>query len=199
MTYPLVILAVCTVLLGVVGTPVWPWFHDFLSGHGAGGMRAVPAGVLGVMLFSSLVALGGIGLGWWLYGRKPSRHADDPDVLETWQPDLFTLLRRKFYVDELYEMSVIQWNAAWSKGSDWFDRVIWTGLVQGVALLVLMLSWLNRLVDEFVVNLGFDKGCELLRRSGGRLSWLQNGRVQRYLRVVGLALAVFVLLSWVIH
>ncbi|MBI3192726.1 MAG: NADH-quinone oxidoreductase subunit L, partial [Pedosphaera parvula] len=45
MTMPLVVLAVFAVLLGLIGTPVWPWFHHYLTGpageHGAGGMGGV--------------------------------------------------------------------------------------------------------------------------------------------------------------
>src|SRR5258708_10497267 len=33
MTIPLVILAVFAVLLGFIGTPAWPWFPDYLTGH----------------------------------------------------------------------------------------------------------------------------------------------------------------------
>jgi NADH-quinone oxidoreductase subunit L len=62
-----------------------------------------------------------------------------------------------------------------------------------VSLLALGLSWLDRLFDEFVVNPGFDRGCGSLRRSGRLLSVWQNGQVQRYLRVIGLAVAVLAL------
>jgi len=31
MTVPLILLAACTVLLGFIGTPAWPWFQSFLS------------------------------------------------------------------------------------------------------------------------------------------------------------------------
>jgi NADH-quinone oxidoreductase subunit L len=191
MTYPLVVLAVFAVLLSLVGTPIWPWFHDYLSGLGNSGFRSVEAGVLGVLLFSSVVALGGIAVGWWLYGKRPVQRAEAPDVLESAQPDLFTVLRNKFYVDELYEMSVIAWNRRWARIADWLDRVVVDGLVQAVSLLVLAVSWVNRLIDEFVVNLGFDKGCDSLRSSGRWLSLFQNGQVQRYLRVIGLAMFLF--------
>ncbi len=33
MTAPLVILAALAVLLGVIGTPAWPWFDSFLDGQ----------------------------------------------------------------------------------------------------------------------------------------------------------------------
>jgi hypothetical protein len=44
------------------------------------------------------------------------------------------------------------------------------------------------------VNPGFDKVCIGLRRDGAWLSLFQNGRVQRYLAVIGVALTVLVLL-----
>ena len=33
MTVPLVILAVCAIGLGFIGTPAWPWFQEFLGSH----------------------------------------------------------------------------------------------------------------------------------------------------------------------
>ena len=35
MTVPLVILAAFAILLGVIGTPAWPWFDSFLNGQAA--------------------------------------------------------------------------------------------------------------------------------------------------------------------
>ena len=44
---------------------------------------------------------------------------------------------------------------------------------------------------------GFDVGCEGVRRSGGGLSKLHTGRVQTYLRVIGVALVVLIIfLVW---
>jgi NADH-quinone oxidoreductase subunit L len=190
MTVPLIVLAVLTVLLSLVATPIWPWFHDYLSGHegGAEGFRALPAGVLVILIFSSFVALGGIGAGWWLYGCRPAEAAEAPDPLQGMQPGFFALLRQKFFVDELYAMSVVPWLAQLAGFFDWLDRVVVDGVVRAAAGLVLGISWLNRLIDEFVVNLAFDRGCESLRFGGRGLSLFQNGQVQRYLRVIGLAL-----------
>jgi NADH-quinone oxidoreductase subunit L len=107
---------------------------------------------------------------------------------------MFALLREKFFVDELYALSVVRFNAWCARAAQWLDNWVWGGLVTAVSFLVLALSWLNRLVDEFVVNLGFDKGCGSLRLSGRLLSVWQNGQVQRYLRVIALALTAFTLI-----
>jgi hypothetical protein len=59
---------------------------------------------------------------------------------------------------------------------------------------VVGLSWADRFLDEYVVNLGFDRLCRRLTEGGGLLSRSQDGRVQRYLRIMGVGLASLVLL-----
>jgi NADH:ubiquinone oxidoreductase subunit 5 (subunit L)/multisubunit Na+/H+ antiporter MnhA subunit len=194
MTIPLVVLAVGAVGLSVFGTPVWPWFHSYLSGHPPRLMTSIEVSTLLIMLFSSVMALGGIALGGWLYSRRGPQKAEAPDPLEELQPDIFATLRGKFFIDELYEISVIRWSAACARACRWLDETVWDNAVRAVALLTLGLSWLNRLLDEFVVNLGFDQGCGGLRLGARLLSLWQNGQVQRYLRVIGLALAIFIVI-----
>ena len=199
MTIPLIVLAVGAILVGFVGTPAWPWFHDYLTGHRSAFdfNKLLQGETLSVMLLSVLIVAAGIGAGWWLYGRRPVEKAEEADPLERLNPHAFDVLRKKFLVDELYELSVIRFNAWSARVSDWLDRWVWGGAVLAVSYVALGLSWFNRLIDEYVVNLGFDKGCDGLRGGGGRLSRLQNGQVQHYLRVIGVALAVLVLLlTW---
>jgi NADH-quinone oxidoreductase subunit L len=187
MTIPLIVLAVFAIGLSAIGTPAWPWFKNFLGGHHEAEGSVVP-----LMIGSSVIVFLGLGLGWWFYGRKPASAERDP--LEALPGDIFTLLRRKYFVDEIYEASVIRFNAWSARASDWLDTWVWGGLVQLVSYVALGLSWINRFIDEYVVNLGFDKGCDSLTRGGGLMSRLQDGRVQNYLRVIGVALTVLVLI-----
>jgi NADH-quinone oxidoreductase subunit L len=199
MTIPLLVLAAFSVLLGYIGTPAWPWFQGFLSGEQAIGDlgKLFEPEVLRLMLLSSAVVFVGLGLGWWLYGRKPVRSADEPDLLERLQPEVFALLKRKYFVDEIYEASVIRFNAWWAQDCALLDDLVWSGIVQLLSLLVVGLAWLNRYFDEYVVNSGFDAGCRRLTKGGALMSRLQCGRVQRYLRLLGVALTVLVLfLIW---
>jgi NADH-quinone oxidoreductase subunit L len=100
-------------------------------------------------------------------------------------------------MDEIYEWSAVRLNAFWALCCNWLDHVVWNGLVHLVAYAVMGLSWANRLIDEKVVNLGFDKGCDELRQGGSLMSRLQDGRIQDYLRIIGIALAVLALgLIW---
>jgi NADH-quinone oxidoreductase subunit L len=199
MIVPLGVLAAFCVVLSFIGTPAWPWFQGFLSGENASGSlgKLFEPQVLGLMALSSVVVLSGLGLGWGFYGRRPMRSADQPDALERFQPDVFALLRRKYFVDEIYEGSVIRFNAWGARACDWLDYWVWNGVVQGLSLLVVGVAWLNRLIDEYVVNPGFDEGCRRLSSGGTLMSRLQSGRVQTYLRFVGVALVVLVLfLIW---
>jgi NADH-quinone oxidoreductase subunit L len=191
MTMPLVILAACSILLGFLGTPAWPWFQKFL---GTEEVEGFSSGVITLMLISSAVVFIGIGLGWWLYGRKPLEQSEQADPLQKMRPDIFGLLRDKYYIDEIYERTVIAFNAWFARACDWLDFWVWNGAVQLVSYLIVGLSWASRFFDEYVVNLGFDEGCENVAFSGKVLARLQNGRVQSYLRVIGIALAVLALL-----
>jgi NADH-quinone oxidoreductase subunit L len=199
MTVPLVILATFSILLGFIGTPAWPWFQSFLSQE----PLAVDFNQLGkpdflsTLLVSVCVVFLGMGLGYWLYGRKPVPASEEPDALERVWPHLFALLKRKYFVDEAYEWAIVGLNAFWAKLCDWLDRWLWDGLVQLVSYVTLGLAWLGRSFDEFVINLGFDETCKELSRGGSLMSRLQDGRVQHYLRLIGVGLVVLALfLVW---
>src|SRR5581483_4033881 len=199
MTVPLGVLAVFAVLLGFIGTPAWPWFQSYLAGKPLMvdfGELFHPA-IISTLLLSTVIVASGISLGWWLYGRIPIRSADQVDVLEQMRPDIFTLLQNKFYVDEFYEATIVRFNAWFAWLCNELDYWLWNGAVLAVTYVVLGLSWVNRFFDEYVVNIGFDQGCREIRRGGGLVSHLQNGRVQNYLRVIGVALAaLFLILMW---
>ena len=194
MTMPLVILAAFAILLGVIGTPAWPWFDSFLSGESVVFSFAgfLEHGIVPVMIVSSMIVIAGLGLGWWFYGRKPIVSASEADVLERLQPRVFHLLANKFYVDEVYEATFIRFNTWLSQVSDWFDRWIWNGAVWGVSYFVLGLSWVARSTDTYIVNPSFDGGCETATVGGKLLARLQDGRTQDYLRLVGVGFVMLV-------
>ncbi len=192
MTVPLIVLAACAVLLGFLGTPWWPAFQGYLGQH-----HGSAGGVVPLMVGSTLIVFAGLGLGWWLYAKRQRKTADEPDVLEVVRPDIFALLRNKYFFDEAYEKTVIALHAWFARACDFLDRWVWGGAVMLVSAITVGLSWLYRATDEFVVNLGFDAGCKGIRQGGDGLSKLHTGRVQNYLRVIGVALVVLILfLVW---
>src|SRR5437870_5817787 len=67
MTIPLIVLAVCAILFGVVLTPAWPWLESYLTGHSP---RFDPHLLIQPMIIVSLGLVGaGASLGIWMYRR----------------------------------------------------------------------------------------------------------------------------------
>jgi len=202
MTVPLVLLAAGSVLLGFIGTPVWPRFQAFLTGKAAAQDfgNLFRDGVPVMVSISTAIVFAGLGLGYWFYGRKPLAGPTAADPLERLWPNAFAVLRGKYFVDEIYDWSVVRLNAWFAGACAWLDRMIWNGAVQLLSGLVVGLSWVNRLLDEYALNPGFDESCQGLSRSGGWLARLQNGLVQNYLRFIGVGLLVLMLLFlWGCH
>jgi NADH-quinone oxidoreductase subunit L len=202
MIVPLVVLAVFAIGLGFLGTPVWPWIQNFVEGQKASfdlNELAKPD-IVSNLLLSTLIVSAGIFLGWWLYGRKGIGAADEPDALARlgkktfFLRDIFVWMQNKFYVDEFYEATIIRFNAWWAGFCDSLDYWVWNGMVLLAGYAVLGLSWVNRFLDENVINRGFDEGCREVGLGGRLLSRLQNGQVQSYLRLIGVALAALLLL-----
>lgn len=199
MTIPLIILAAFAILLGVIGTPAWPWFDGYLNGEGISFdfSKLTESSTLGLMGVSALIVLTGIGIGVLLYGKHQRKTEEEKDILEAAQPVAFGLLQNKYYIDELYEHTVNRLNAFAATLCDFLDRWVFGGAVLVVSYLALGFAWLYRLMDEYLVNLGFDISCDSIRDSGSGLSKLHTGRVQTYLRVIGVALVLLTLfLIW---
>ena len=198
MLVPMGMLAFFCVALGLIGTPAWPWFHAFLSDQAT----HLNMGVFGefdflkMLLSATVVVLVGIGVAWWMYGNK-SPAAEEPDALEKAAPPVWAGMRDRFYVDEIYGVTVIAFYYVWAKVADWFDRRVWGGIVASVTWGFRGLAHLYRLFDIYWVDGGFDKGCEELSTGGGLLARVQTGRVQTYLRLLALAFVVLaVILFW---
>ena len=199
MIIPLIILAGFAIILGFIGTPAWPWFDGYLTGEEFkfDFSKLTEPGTLGLMVASALIVFTGLGLGWLLYGKRQRKMVAEKDVLEAAQPFIYKLLENKYYVDEIYEATFIRFNAFAACFCDFADCWIFGGAVLIVKYVTIWLAWLYRLTDEYLVNFGFDTGCEALREGGSGLSKLQTGRVQTYLRVIGVALvALIIFLIW---
>lgn len=197
MTMPLVVLAVFAVILGFIGTPAWPWFHAYLSGHPAVVDFSKLAESIGLMTVSAVIVFAAIGLSLAVYLKIATRSDRQVDPLQKAQPAVWTVLANKFFIDELYEATVIRLHRAFATFSDWLDQAVWSGIVAMISHIIVALSWFSRKVDEDLVNGGFDHGCDGLREGSRELSRFENGQIQRYLRTIGVAFVALVLiLMW---
>jgi len=214
MTLPLSILALFAIALGALGTPAWPWFTSFIESRPV--TPESEPGMIALMVGSSLLVLFGLGIGWWLYGRRPiekpahapehhhvSEHGDEPidehnelkDILETVSPTVWRVLAHRLYWDELYAATVLKWYAALAWLADWLDRRVWGGIVAAVSSGFNGLGLANKSVDAQWIDGAFDKGCEELVTGGGVLAWLQTGRAPGYLRLLGIGVLALAILA----
>jgi len=196
MTGPLVILAVCAVLVGLLGTPAWPWFESFVHGHEVKVEADAWSKALPMMLISIVVAGLGIAAGWGYYGRKPIETAK-ADPLQGLLPDVYPALEKRLYIDELYEGTVIAWQRSLAKACDWLESWIWQGAIFVVSMISAGIGWASRLADDYLINLGFMLSCDKLKESGEKVELAHRVDIQAVLRALGLAVTVIVLLlSW---
>jgi NADH-quinone oxidoreductase subunit L len=168
MTVPLTLLAFFAVTLGFVGIPEeivgqgHNWFHSFVGHHYAATPLSIP-----VMLLSALLAVGGLFLGWLVYGRKPLAKGQ-PDPLVKALGPVHTVLKNKYYFDELYQATVVRGALGLADLFFKFDnKWVLDPIVNGVGRLGVALSdAFYRLVDVPIV----DGTVNLVGRAGAALS-----------------------------
>jgi NADH-quinone oxidoreductase subunit L len=196
MTIPLVILAVFAIAFGWVGIPeafpalggILPnWFHEFVGGTLMEHPHA-PAFNIIPLLVSIGVALGGLLLGWFVYRQLPARA---PDPLARPLGSIYTLLKNKYYFDELYDLLFVR-PAYWFAETfsyRWIDRGVIDGFLHGVGRVALRIgSFMRNAIDLPIVNGAADRLSEGVKRAGREFRVVQTGRVQEYL-IVGLVFA----------
>jgi NADH-quinone oxidoreductase subunit L len=114
MTIPLMILAVLSIIGGVVGIPAAMGGHNeiehFLEpvfSSGAVAEAATAAGghgmELGLATVSVLVALFGLAVAWFFYYKKPGTAG----AIANGVPVLYRLVLNKFYIDEFYNNIIV--------------------------------------------------------------------------------------------
>jgi NADH-quinone oxidoreductase subunit L len=152
MTVPLIILSFFAITLGFVGIPEEivgygnNWFHHFVGHEYPSTPLSIP-----VMLLSSGLALGGLGLGWLVYGRKPLA-AGEMDPLEKgfkkirlgW---LYEAMQRRFYFDDIYKAIFIDGSV---KLAELFYNFDYNWVVDPIVNLVARISrWISDLLNKF--------------------------------------------------
>lgn len=135
MTVPLILLAIPSVLSGLVNVN-----GDFARFMGA---EHVAEMNLTVAAISTAAALLGIVVAWATYSV---RVISAERVAAAFGP-VYTLVARKYLVDELYQWIVDNVVLGLSNAGAWFDRVVVDGAVNGVAWIVMTCGTLLRRVQ----------------------------------------------------
>jgi NADH-quinone oxidoreductase subunit L len=160
MTVPLIVLAIGAIVAGYIGVPeglsggaIANYFEHFLSpaiARPAVGAHAVAADhglEITLTVLSSVIAVGGILIGWFWFKRRP-----------LWQPP--RLLEAKYYVDEVYDASIVQ------------------------PIKVTSTSVLWKIVDVGIIDGAVNGAAKLAASVGDAMRYLQTGFARSYVAVV---------------
>jgi NADH-quinone oxidoreductase subunit L len=180
MVGPMVLLAGITVVIGFASTG----FATFIG--------ETPAGLnLGIALTSTVFALGGIGLGVWVYGFRGL----DTDALKARFPLVYGALVNKFYFDMTYERVFV---GGFRTVADWLARVDLSaidGVVNAVASSWARVSAVTWDADTRIIDAAVNGVGAAVVRAGARARDIQGGRVQTYQRLAFAGLLVLLVLS----
>jgi NADH-quinone oxidoreductase subunit L len=193
MTIPLILLALGAIGLGFLGTPAWPWLQARLSGTELHSSLHHLVEGSGLMLLSIGLVGVGLGLGWWLYGRRLRTTAEARDPLVVTAPQVMAALANRLGFDEFYAATVGRLNHFTATLAQGIDRWVLGGLVNFLAQLGVFSGTVNRQLDEDGLNGGFDQISASVRGSGQRYAQAQTGEAHGYLRVMAVAFIVLAL------
>ncbi|MCY3905420.1 MAG: proton-conducting transporter membrane subunit, partial [Caldilineaceae bacterium] len=206
MTTPLILISIFAIGAGWFGIPTsFPvlgaivnnnWIEHFLEPY----MKHMhlhphhPSFHVVPLAVSLIVALGGLGAGYLIYGKGLREGQTDP-VARILGP-IWWMWHRKYWIDEIYNGTIVLVAMWLSRFLALFDRewiIDW--IVNGVGRLAIRFSDLTSAFDHYVVD-GFVDGVGWFSDQAGRIArLLQDGRVQTYLLFGMLILAVWIFLN----
>jgi NADH-quinone oxidoreductase subunit L len=195
MLIPLFVLAAGAVLLSLIGTPLWPWFEEWIKGetaHFDGGALSTAAALKLIGLSLALVTVG-VTASWMVY-RKPSDDSSAPDPLERKLGGAWKFLGSGMGFDALYEKAIINPLAFIAGGIDALEKQIFVPLMGLAESLLKRCGIVTRSTDDCAINGGFDGLCSGLRNGADSTSRSQTGRPQGYLRAIGLGMTLLLVL-----
>jgi NADH-quinone oxidoreductase subunit L len=165
-------------LWGGAGTPILEeWLEPVLE-H-----AAVRFAEPGLATEYAMMALSlGVAYGAWAFARSTYGLGRDNawDKVERRAPG-FTLLFNKYYVDEIYQATIIAAVLRLRLILAQMDRWVVDGIVNGVAVLVRAVAWINGTIDAKIVDGAVNFVAEGTLKAGHKLRGLQTGRIQNYI------------------
>lgn len=200
MTVPLMILAVLSIMGGLLNLP-FSGFHTL--GHWLEytlGALEYPSFNFIVAGLSTVIALSAIGISWLVYGRNPLR-SGQVDPLKKWLGVVFTGIENKWFVDEIYFAVIINPFKHFSRFlSEMVDWRFWHDYVHDTLILGAY-NWLSSVaLDRYTDRRVIDGFANWLGRAVQGISEIirkvQNGFVRSY--ALAVVFGVVVILGYLI-
>ena len=204
MTVPLMVLAIGAIVAGYVGIPaalggsnaiehfLEPSFvaHVEEGEHAAEEAHISQAAELGLMGFSVLIAGFGIFLAYRNYVQRPERANQ---WAERWAGP-HRVLTNKYYVDEVYDATVVGGTMASASGLWAVDGAVVDGAVNGTGWLTIVVSWICHALDKYVVDGIVNLVGWICREGSYVFRRFQTGLIQNY--AFATLFGVFAFVTW---
>ena len=190
-TWVLKILGILSIMGGVMGLPhLWhlpnwlegwlePVFESvkpYLNWHEYSRMTEWT-----LMIVSILIAFTGFAFAYVLF--NDARSTVPVRFREKFRT-IYRVVFNKYYIDELYQSSIINGSVVFSNICGWFDKYIIDGLVNLIAYMGRVFSWLNGLHDMYVIDGAVNGLANISGKAGQAMRRIQTGRIQTYLYVL---------------
>jgi NADH-quinone oxidoreductase subunit L len=166
--------------------------------RGAGTAEGVPNGEaephssrgveLGLMAFSLVVAIIGIAVAYRIYVTSP----EIADQLAERFAGAHRTLLNKYYVDELYDATIVSGTFGAGRGLWAFDRNVVDGAVNGSSWVTVISSWFSGLTDRNVVDGLVNLVGWIVQESSLAFRRFQTGLVQNYALLMLFGIFAFV-------
>jgi NADH-quinone oxidoreductase subunit L len=197
MTWPLIILAIGSIVAGYIGLPgvLGPnlfagWMEPVIAEvheaeHSAGAEYAL-------MAISVAVAATGFYIAYLMYYRRTLA----PERFSSLAGGLFYRFSlNKYYVDEVYQVVFVGGTLKLAAVGVWIDQYIIDGIVDGSARVTVFVSWLEGLFDAYVIDGMVNAVADVIFWSGGKLKKVQTGSINGYLYVILGAVVVAIIVK----
>jgi NADH-quinone oxidoreductase subunit L len=135
---------------------------------------------LGLELLLMALSVAGAIASWWIAksrygeGRSPNWAAEEAKV-----PG-FKVMQDKYYVDEIYQATVVKWFMALRLVFAEMDTWIVDGIVNGISVITRLVAWINGAIDHYLVDGAVNFVAQGTLQAGDKLRTVQTGRIQNY-------------------
>lgn len=208
MTWVLAILGVLSLCGGLVGLPrAWhlpnaldSWLEPVFESRVAISESALEHSSLEWVLmgFSVVLALTGWSMARWLY--KDARNSLPATMLERkgWPTKIYDLVFNKYYVDELYQRSIIRFAMGLKKIFDIFDRRFIDAIVNRCGRMGCSIGFRSGSADANVIDGAVTGIGAAIVNTGATLRHTQTGNIRVYLYAIMTGAMLLVIINYLI-
>ncbi len=184
-TIPLIVLAFLSVAGGFLNVPhamggnaaLHHWLEPMWHGHHLHHDAAAELALAGLSLAVALVS---ISVSWYFYRVKPEL----PGLTVNRFKNLHHLLFNKYFIDELYNKTIIKFSLVLSVFISAFDRIVVDGIVNFTAVLVKAFAYFGGWFDTAYVDGAVNGAGSAVMKAGDRVRKIHTGMVFNYLQMI---------------